>query len=327
MTTLSNKKKISAINRDTHEENPRNNQAQDTVVSRNQEVYITQVSEDIESRVAKKLSQEFRRTKSRILWVLSKRNEFLLDPQVRVHSGPDLETSRNSKGENQKKLRIVPRIILILNWLSFWVSPPRNSAQTRLPKKNFNEKFTLLSEFLPFFLFLFSQTSNLDNGSVRLVPYFVSDSLPTYLSLNLWIHCHTYVFESFPFSFYWLTAVFFLFAVYNRCPIEFWEDASLCFKYAANLRLTECVLFCVFLLHLFWNEAPFRICFSMFASFGNKNSGLFCRMKLTWGPRYHSGSSLIGQQLPGLVFRYSDMKLHSFCNWNKLWQCRFRDFL
>ena len=47
------------------------------------EEYITQVSEEIEGRVAKKLSQEFSRTKSRILGAFSKPDEFLLNPQVR----------------------------------------------------------------------------------------------------------------------------------------------------------------------------------------------------------------------------------------------------
>ena len=44
------------------------------------EEYITQVSEEIEGRFTKKLSQEFGRTESRILSTLSKLHQFLLNP-------------------------------------------------------------------------------------------------------------------------------------------------------------------------------------------------------------------------------------------------------
>ena len=48
--------------------------------------YISQVSEEIEGRVTKKLSKEFNKTESRILGALSKLEEFLLNPQVRACS-------------------------------------------------------------------------------------------------------------------------------------------------------------------------------------------------------------------------------------------------
>ena len=64
--------------------------------------YINLVSEEIERRVTKKLSQEFNRTESRFLGALFKIDEFLLNPEVRVHSGPVPETSRNSNGENHE---------------------------------------------------------------------------------------------------------------------------------------------------------------------------------------------------------------------------------
>ena len=47
------------------------------------EEYITQLSEEIEGRVTKKLSQEFIRTKFRIFGAQSKLDEFLLNPQER----------------------------------------------------------------------------------------------------------------------------------------------------------------------------------------------------------------------------------------------------
>ena len=57
--------------------------------------YISQVSEEIEGRVIKKLSKEFSRTDSRIMAALSKLDEFLLNPQV-----PG--TSRNNNSENRE---------------------------------------------------------------------------------------------------------------------------------------------------------------------------------------------------------------------------------
>ena len=79
MATLRNKRKLAAVTRKTKEENPRNGQSRNTSVPRINEEYITQVSEQIEGRVTKKLSQEFSRTESRIMGALSKLDEFLLN--------------------------------------------------------------------------------------------------------------------------------------------------------------------------------------------------------------------------------------------------------
>ena len=62
--------------------------------------YISQVSEEIEGRVTKKRSKDFRRTESRILGALSKLDEFLLNPQVRICSVAVPGTSRSSHSEN-----------------------------------------------------------------------------------------------------------------------------------------------------------------------------------------------------------------------------------
>ena len=101
MATLRNKRKLAAVTRKTQEENPRNGQSRNTSVPRINEEYITQVSEEIESRVTKKLSQEFSRTESRILGTLSKLDEFLLNQQIRTHSGTVPGTFRNTNVENQ----------------------------------------------------------------------------------------------------------------------------------------------------------------------------------------------------------------------------------
>ena len=101
MATLRNKRNLAAISRDT-QESVRNDQSQNTFVPGMTEEYITQVSEEIEERVTKKLSQEFSRTESCILGALSTLDEFLLSPQVRTCSGNLLGTSRNKDSENRE---------------------------------------------------------------------------------------------------------------------------------------------------------------------------------------------------------------------------------
>ena len=92
---------MAAVTRELQEEHPRNGQSRNTSVPRINEEYITQVSEEIEGRVSKKLSQEFSRTESRILGALSKSDEFLLNQQIRTHSETSRGTFRNPNVENQ----------------------------------------------------------------------------------------------------------------------------------------------------------------------------------------------------------------------------------
>ena len=101
MATLRNKRKLAAVTRESQEENPRNGQSRNTSVPSINEEYITQVSEEIEGRVSKKLSQEFSRTESRILGALSKLDEFLLNQQIQTHSETVPGTLRNTNVENQ----------------------------------------------------------------------------------------------------------------------------------------------------------------------------------------------------------------------------------
>ena len=102
MATLRNKRKLAANTRETQEEHPRNGQSRNTSVPRINEEYLAQVSQEIEGGVTKKLSQEFSRTESRILGALSKLDEFLLNPQIRKHSGTVPGTFRNTIVENQE---------------------------------------------------------------------------------------------------------------------------------------------------------------------------------------------------------------------------------
>ena len=101
MATLRNKRKLVAVTRETQEENPRNGQSRNTSVPRINEEYITQVFEQIEGRVTKKLSQEFSQTESRILGALSKVDEFLLNKQIQTHSETVPGKFRNTNVENQ----------------------------------------------------------------------------------------------------------------------------------------------------------------------------------------------------------------------------------
>ena len=99
MATLRNKKKIAAVSRETPE-NTRSSQSQNALYPEMTQEYISQVSEEIEGRVTKKLSKEFSRTESRILCPLPELDEFLLNPQVRTCSVAVPGTSRNSDSEN-----------------------------------------------------------------------------------------------------------------------------------------------------------------------------------------------------------------------------------
>ena len=102
MATFRNKRKLAVVTRETQEEHPRNGQSRNTSIHRINEEYITQVSEEIEGRVTKELSQEFSRTESRILVALSKLDEFLLNPQIGTFSGIVPGTLWNADVENQE---------------------------------------------------------------------------------------------------------------------------------------------------------------------------------------------------------------------------------
>ena len=92
---------LADVRRETQEEHPRNGQSRNTSDPRINEEYIRQVSEEIERRVTKRLFQELSRTESRILGALSKLDEFLVNRQIRTHSGTVPESFRNTNVENQ----------------------------------------------------------------------------------------------------------------------------------------------------------------------------------------------------------------------------------
>ena len=80
MATLRNRKKLEAVSTG-RPENTRNSQSQNTLDPETAQEYISQVAEEIEERVTKKLSEEFSRIESRTLGALSKLDEFRLSPQ------------------------------------------------------------------------------------------------------------------------------------------------------------------------------------------------------------------------------------------------------
>ena len=99
--TTRNKRKLATLNKENCEEHPRSNLAQNSNVPRSQEDYITQVSEEIEGRVTKRLSKEFSRTENRVLCALASLDDFLMNPLLQGHSGATLEASRNPLSTSQ----------------------------------------------------------------------------------------------------------------------------------------------------------------------------------------------------------------------------------
>ena len=100
MATLRNKRKLAAVSRETPDSS-RGSRGRNVLDPELTQDYISQVSEEIEGRVTKKLSKEFNKTESRILGALSKLDEFLLNPQVRICSVFQ-GASRNANPESRE---------------------------------------------------------------------------------------------------------------------------------------------------------------------------------------------------------------------------------
>ena len=101
MATLRNKRKLTAVSRETPE-GSRSSRGQTVLDPEFTQDDISQLSEEIEGRVTKKLSKEFSKTESRILGALSILDEFLLNPQVRTCSVAVQGTSSNVNSENRE---------------------------------------------------------------------------------------------------------------------------------------------------------------------------------------------------------------------------------
>ena len=101
MATLRNKRKLAAVSREAPE-GSRSSRGQNVLDPELTQEYISQVSEEIEGLVTKKLSKEFNKTESRILGALSELGEFLLNPQVRTCSVAVQGTSRNANSDSRE---------------------------------------------------------------------------------------------------------------------------------------------------------------------------------------------------------------------------------
>ena len=89
------------MNRENHEDHHRKIHSKVTNYLGIQEAYFSEVSEEIEGRETRKLSQELSKTESWLLGALSRLDEFRKNPQARTHTGPVPETSWNLSTENQ----------------------------------------------------------------------------------------------------------------------------------------------------------------------------------------------------------------------------------
>ena len=101
MATLRNKRELAAVSRETPE-GSRSSRGQNVLDPELTQDYISQVSEEIEGRVTKKLSKEFSKTESRILGALSKPDEFFLNPQIRTCCVVVQGTSGIANSENRE---------------------------------------------------------------------------------------------------------------------------------------------------------------------------------------------------------------------------------
>ena len=99
--TTRKKRKLAALNKENCEKHPRGNLAQNSSAPRLQEDCITQISEETEGRVTKRLSKEFSRTENRILGALARPDDFLMNPLLPGGSGNTPEPTRNASGINQ----------------------------------------------------------------------------------------------------------------------------------------------------------------------------------------------------------------------------------
>ena len=99
--TTRNKRKLAALNRENCEKHLRRNLAQTSSAPRSQEVSITQVTEDIEEKVTKRLSKKYNRTENRILGALARLDILLMNPLLPGCSGTTPEPSRNALNTSQ----------------------------------------------------------------------------------------------------------------------------------------------------------------------------------------------------------------------------------
>ena len=133
MATLIKKRELATLNKKNCGEHPRSNLAQNTNLPRSQKEDITQISEEIEGRVTKKLSKKLSRTESRILDALFRLrlDEFLLNPLFfRVTPDPLRRYPGTHLAQTRERMRTTARVILILKRASLRVRLHKFLPQT-----------------------------------------------------------------------------------------------------------------------------------------------------------------------------------------------------
>ena len=128
MATLRKKRKLAAVSREMPE-GSRGSRAQNVLDPESTQDYISQVPEEIEGRVTKKLSREFSKTESRILGALSKLDELLLNPQVRSCSVAVPEHPGTIIQRTRRPLGIVSQTIPTPKWVFFLITLVNATAQ------------------------------------------------------------------------------------------------------------------------------------------------------------------------------------------------------
>ena len=106
--TTRNKRKLAALNKENCEEHPTSNLAQNSNAPRSQEDHITQVSDEFEGRVTKRLSKEFSRIENRLLDALARLDDFLMNPLLQGHYGAPRSALSTSQGTNEDDSQNVP---------------------------------------------------------------------------------------------------------------------------------------------------------------------------------------------------------------------------
>ena len=132
MATLINKRKLAAVSRETPE-GSRSSRVQNVLDPESAQDYISQVSEEIEGRVTKKLSKEFSKTESRFLGALSKLDGLLLNSQVRTCSVAVPDRSGTVTQETGRPLGIAPQTIPTPKWGSLLITLVNSSTQRQRP--------------------------------------------------------------------------------------------------------------------------------------------------------------------------------------------------
>ena len=93
---------MTAFNKENCEEHPKSNLAQSSNAPRSQKDYITQVSQEIEGSVTKRLSKDFSRTENRILGALAHLDDFLMNPLLQGCSGTTQSTSQGTNEDDSQ---------------------------------------------------------------------------------------------------------------------------------------------------------------------------------------------------------------------------------